>query len=87
VNGEDGRAGTKAGAKTGRKACDASLDLKSGLLEQGRHQLRRLEFLHPQLAKIKDIIAEAGDGFGVAIEIVEATGFGGAQIAGFVIHD
>jgi hypothetical protein len=43
--------------------------------------------LNPQFAKIKDIIVEAGDGSGVTIEIVEAIGFGGAQIAGFVIHD
>src|SRR5262249_22067367 len=86
VDGDDGMTRAEARAEAGRKARDATLDGKSGLFQQRRHQLRGLEFLHAKLGKIKNIVAETGDGLGITIEVVKTVGLGGAQIAVCVCH-
>src|SRR3954451_19017229 len=63
--------GAVGGAEAGRKARDAALDLEVALLQEVRHQLRRFELLHAELTEIEDVVAEQGDGAGIAIDIIE----------------
>src|SRR5205814_7555254 len=68
----DRMAGTAGGAETACKAGNAALHLEAALFEQLAHELRCLEFLHPQFGKVEDAVVERGNGPGIAIQIIEA---------------